>query len=49
MILKILKKYSQTFLLIYLILFAFSLKANEVKIILKVDGELITNIDIENE
>ena len=36
-------------ILIFSFFFIFSLKASEVKIVLKVNNEIITNIDIENE
>ena len=49
MILKKLQKLSLIYQIIFLILFSTILKANEVKIIVKIGDEIITNIDIENE
>ena len=42
-------RYKLIYLLILLIIFSFSVKANEVKIVSKIGNEIITNIDVENE
>ena len=42
-------RYKLIYLLILLIIFTFSAKANEVKIVSKIGNEIITNIDVENE
>ncbi len=49
MLVSINQKYLLFILLIISIFFSFGLKSDEVKIIIKIENEIITNIDVKNE
>ena len=49
MLISINQKYLLFILLIISIFYSFDLKSNEVKIITKIENEIITNIDVKNE